>query len=93
MGRRRLLRAPQPRPFWPRPLFSNLSGIYYHNDAQKASAEASKRLEQEKHADPIATEIKPASTFWVAEDYHQSYLLKGGQSAKKDDATKIRCYG
>ena len=26
--------------------------------------------------DPVATTIEAASEFWVAEDYHQDYLLK-----------------
>ena len=51
------------------------SAIFYHNDAQKASAEAYiKKLEQSgKYAQPIVTEIAPYTSFWVAEDYHQDY--------------------
>ncbi len=30
---------------------------------------------------PIVTEIAPASTFWRAEEYHQTYLAKRGQSS------------
>jgi peptide-methionine (S)-S-oxide reductase len=43
--------------------------------ASKAALEASGRLRR-----PVATEITPASTFWRAEDYHQQYLAKRGQS-------------
>ena len=39
------------------------------------------------------TEIETAATFWPAEVYHQQYLEKGGQSAKKSDGSTIRCYG
>ena len=41
------------------------------------------RLELEKSGRfnrPIVTRIEPASKFWRAEDYHQSYLQKRGQS-------------
>ena len=52
------------------------SGIWYHSDEQKRSAEATiKRLEAEGlYRNPIVTEVTPASTFWVAEDYHQDYF-------------------
>ena len=39
----------------------------------------------------FTTPTQPYSRF--AEDYHQQYLQKGGQSAKKDAAETIRCYG
>ena len=31
--------------------------------------------------------------FWTAEEYHQKYLYKGGQSARIGCKEKIRCYG
>ena len=31
--------------------------------------------------------------YYPAEAYHQQYLEKGGQSAKKSDGSTIRCYG
>jgi len=42
---------------------------------------------------PIKTEVLEAKTFWEAEDYHQQYLQKGGQDAKKEAKETIRCYG
>ena len=42
---------------------------------------------------PLATTLERADTFWPAEDYHQAYLEKGGQSAAKGEQTPIRCYG
>jgi peptide-methionine (S)-S-oxide reductase len=52
------------------------SGIWYHNDTQKQIAEETiQRLDREGlYANPIVTEVTPASTFWVAEDYHQHYF-------------------
>ena len=46
----------------------------------------------------VVSELKPASDYYVAEDYHQQYLEKGGnfgrpQSAEKGASDKIRCYG
>ncbi|RDD63765.1 peptide-methionine (S)-S-oxide reductase MsrA [Ferruginivarius sediminum] len=56
------------------------SAIFHHDDAQREAAEASKaRLSQSgKDSRPVATEIAPAQTFWLAEDYHQQYLEKRG---------------
>jgi peptide-methionine (S)-S-oxide reductase len=56
------------------------SAIFYHSDAQKAAAEASKAaLERSgRFRGPIVTEIVPAPTFWRAEDYHQQYVTKRG---------------
>jgi peptide-methionine (S)-S-oxide reductase len=42
---------------------------------------------------PVVTEILPAGVYWPAEEYHQQYLQKGGQSAKKRANERIRCYG
>ena len=54
------------------------TAIFYHNEEQKRIAEESKRkLEQSGLFDkPIATEIKPATKFYKAEDYHQDFYKK-----------------
>lgn len=56
------------------------SAIFFHSDAQRDAALASKaRLEAAgRWPRPIMTEITPASTFWRAEEYHQRYLEKNG---------------
>lgn len=65
------------------------SGVYHHDDRQRFEAEdALRRL-----GDGVETEVLPAREFYNAEDYHQQYLLKGGQSAKKNAKEYIRCYG
>lgn len=66
-------------------------GIYFHSEAQRAVAEET--LAAQPRWSEIKTEIKAATTFFDGEDYHQQYLQKGGQSAKKQAAETIRCYG
>ena len=67
-------------------------GIYYHNEEQRQVAE--ELLSSYASADrEVFTEIKEAKIFYTAEEYHQQYLLKGGQSAKKGASESIRCYG
>ncbi|KAG7667485.1 hypothetical protein KSW81_001191 [Nannochloris sp. 'desiccata'] len=84
------------------------SGVYYHTDEQKADAEAAyaevqAQLDAGKYprrvsGKKVVSELKPAVEFWMAEDYHQQYLAKGGrggraQSAEKGCNDPIRCYG
>jgi len=56
------------------------SGIYFANDAQKATAEMARdAYDADLRAagkEPITTEVEPAGTFYYAEDYHQQYLHK-----------------
>lgn len=58
----------------------NRSGIYFTDEAQKATAEAALKaydpaLRAAGH-DPITTEIAPATPFYYAEDDDQQYLHK-----------------
>jgi peptide-methionine (S)-S-oxide reductase len=56
------------------------SGIYVANAAQRAAAESSKAMYQERldaaGVGEITTEIVDAGPFFYAEDYHQQYLHK-----------------
>ena len=58
------------------------SAVFYHSPAQRSAAEAAKDKWQRSgnFRDPIVTQIVPADTFWDAEDYHQRYLEKRGQT-------------
>ena len=53
------------------------SAIFYHTPAQKAAAEQliAELTSEKVFGDPIVTEIAPAQTFYVAEDYHQEYFV------------------
>lgn len=64
-------------------------GIYYHTNEQREIAQ--KILDT--FGDGCKTELEQATVFYDAEDYHQQYLLKSGQSSRKNDDTNIRCYG
>jgi peptide-methionine (S)-S-oxide reductase len=52
------------------------SVIFYHSEAQKESAEAIiSELEGNKaFGRPIVTQVRPAESFYRAEDYHQNYF-------------------
>ena len=58
------------------------SAIFYHSPAQKAAAEA--RIAEIGAngiwSGKIVTEVAPAATFYVAEDYHQEYFARTGNA-------------
>lgn len=58
------------------------SAIFYHNEEQKTAAKSLiKQLTQQniwQHS--IVTEVKAASTFYCAEDYHQDYVNNNPQN-------------
>ena len=59
------------------------SVIFYYSPEQKKLAEATiARLTKEKRFPrPIVTALEPAPPFYMAEDYHQKYLMKRGKNA------------
>ncbi len=59
------------------------SAIFYHNDYQKQTAEKYKKELDASGAwdKPIVTEISPATTFYTAEDYHQSYYTNNSHAS------------
>jgi peptide-methionine (S)-S-oxide reductase len=66
-----------------------MHGIYFHNDEQLCSAQEA----IDSNNNFYQVELKKAATFYDAENYHQQYLLKGGQSARKSAKETIRCFG
>lgn len=56
------------------------SAIFYHDEAQRMAAAASKEALDlsTRFGRPIVTEITRASAFYRAEEYHQQYLSKRG---------------
>jgi len=59
------------------------SAIFFHDAAQEQAARASLEAAQNsgRFPGPIVTEITPAATFHMAEDYHQQYLEKRGMAS------------
>lgn len=60
------------------------SAIFFHSPEQEAQAKAKiEQLTAESSFAPkrIVTLVEPARTFWRAEDYHQQYLAKRGQTS------------
>jgi len=54
------------------------SAIFFHTPEQENAARLSKKklMTSGMYEDVIVTEITPASTYYLAEDYHQQYLGK-----------------
>lgn len=60
------------------------SVIFYTDEKQKEEALQLKQQLNDKHrfSKPIVTAIEPASKFYDAEDYHQDYFKKHGQTCE-----------
>ncbi len=58
------------------------SAIYFHNEEQKRIATDTITHLNDQHRWPntIVTQIKPAITFYCAEDYHQDYVSNNPQN-------------
>ena len=71
------------------------SGIYTFDDDQLRLAEASRTIYQRDLTKagygPITTEIKPATDFYYAEDYHQQYLGKNPSGYCGLGGTGVSC--
>ena len=71
------------------------SAIYWHGDAQRAAAEASRDMFQEilrgGGFGDITTEIAEAGTFYYAEPYHQQYLAKNPNGYCGLGGTGVSC--
>ena len=62
------------------------TAIFVTNKAQKAAAELSKKqlAQSGKFSNDIVTEIKEASIFYPAEEYHQDFYKKNPKAYKQD---------
>jgi peptide-methionine (S)-S-oxide reductase len=65
------------------------NGIYFHNAVQCKLAQAF----VDSNCNRYDVELLKAAKFYEAEDDHQQYLYKGGQSSRKNARETIRCFG
>lgn len=68
-------------PVWSR---QYMSMIFFHNADQKRLAIESRDREQARIKRKIYTEIVPFSGFYLAEDYHQKYRLRGERDLMRE---------
>ena len=59
------------------------SFIFYHDETQKTAAEASLAVIEKELGRKIYTLVRPAETFYQAEDYHQKYYIGTKQRVVK----------
>jgi len=50
--------------------------IFYHNETQRRAAERTRDRIATETGKKVRTDIEPASTFYLAEDYHQKFRLQ-----------------
>jgi methionine-S-sulfoxide reductase len=56
-----------------------MSAIFYHDEEQRKLATETRAFEEAHRKKKIKTEILPFSKFYLAEDYHQKYQLRGNR--------------
>jgi peptide-methionine (S)-S-oxide reductase len=71
---------PRERP-WKR---QYMSAIFTHGDEQKKLALEARSREASRRKGRIYTEIVPATRFYLAEEYHQKYMLRGRSELLKE---------
>ncbi|MDB5495038.1 MAG: peptide methionine sulfoxide reductase MsrA [Phenylobacterium sp.] len=52
------------------------TAVFAADPAERQAAEAAKARVAKELRHPVATEVRPAATFWMGEDYHQDYARK-----------------
>ena len=52
------------------------TGIYYTDESDREVIEVMLATLQRRHSEPIAIEFGPLQNFYLAEEYHQDYLVK-----------------
>jgi len=52
------------------------AAIFFHDETQRRLAEESKGAVAQRLRQPVVTQVVPAATFYVAEEYHQDFYKK-----------------
>lgn len=66
------------------------SGLYYENDDDKKIIEEFIKKEQTKYNEKIVVEVEELQNYYLAENYHQDYLLKNPTGYCHIDMSLIR---
>jgi peptide-methionine (S)-S-oxide reductase len=61
-----------------------MSAIFTHGVEQKTVAIETRSREASRRKGRIYTEIRPATRFYLAEEYHQKYMLRGRSELMKE---------
>jgi len=61
-----------------------MSMVFFHDEEQEQTAREVKARVEARVGRPIVTEIVAASTFYLAEDYHQKYILQSDSVLMRD---------
>jgi peptide-methionine (S)-S-oxide reductase len=69
------------RPSWSR---QYMSAIFYADEQQERLAGDVKKHLERSHGRELRTEILRASRFYLAEDYHQKYILQGDRLLNRE---------
>jgi peptide-methionine (S)-S-oxide reductase len=61
-----------------------MSAIFYHNVEQQTLAQKTRNAAVPRIGVPATTPILPLGTFYLAEDYHQKYRLRGRRDLMRE---------
>jgi peptide-methionine (S)-S-oxide reductase len=61
-----------------------MSAVFYHDAEQARQAREQKERREEQAGRKLQTEILGAAEFYLAEDYHQKYMLQGDHSLMRE---------
>ena len=66
------------------------TGIYYNNETEKKIIEEYLLMVKDDYSKPLVVEVLPLTNFFLAEDYHQDYLVKNPGGYCHVDFNKIK---
>ncbi|CAN8069733.1 unnamed protein product [Agarophyton chilense] len=69
------------------------SAIYFSDENQAEDVRQWISEASGRHTKEVVTDVAAIKNYCSAEEYHQRYLEKKGQSAEKGSTATIRCYG
>ena len=60
-----------------------MSAVWYHDDGQKQALDAAVARFEKAKGRKVKTHIGRLDRFWLAEDYHQKYALRGHKAFER----------